>query len=469
MIKKLSPLTLLLSAMTLSAHAADRALLIGIGQYADSRANLPGIDLDIANMEQVARQLGFAPEAVKIVRDKDATQAGIENAITEQLINGVSENDRVLFYFSGHGTRVPDSSGDESDGMDEVLVAHDATQVTVDNKSTLKGVVIDDTFEQLIKKIPSKNVLVFVDSCHSGTATRSVTLNRSALGNQAKLFSKFYSYPGADRGIRVVKREAQMAEAINQPNYVSLSAAQDTEYAKASDMGSLFTLGLHRAINDAVGSNKTITPSELLKQASEYIATKIDASQVHHPNLGGDESLFTKPLFANVGTTPAPAALPRHGVTWERVAGLSTRGSRIEIKTEQSTLKNGDELKFSVDIPMDGYLNIISIDSNDQATVLFPNQYNAENQVKKGVFAFPDNAVNFSLQAQAPFGDTLIAVFVSDKPLNIYTMNPDSRDITGHFAQALAPLSAVSERAIRVVAKEPKGFYAGQLTLIVNE
>jgi hypothetical protein len=105
MIKKLSALTLLLNAIALGAHAGDRALLIVIGQYGDSRANLPGIDLDLANMEQVARQLGFAPDAVKILRDKEATQAGIENAINEQLINGVSENDRVLFYFSGHGAR----------------------------------------------------------------------------------------------------------------------------------------------------------------------------------------------------------------------------------------------------------------------------------------------------------------------------------------------------------------------------
>ena len=41
------------------AGAADRALIVGVGKFADSRMDLPGIDLDVRLMQEVAERLGF--------------------------------------------------------------------------------------------------------------------------------------------------------------------------------------------------------------------------------------------------------------------------------------------------------------------------------------------------------------------------------------------------------------------------
>ena len=64
----------------------------------------------------------------------------------------------LVIYYTGHGTQVKDTNGDEEDGFDEALVFVD-------------GNVIDDTLvETLIKQKNSTNKCVLIsDCCHSGT------------------------------------------------------------------------------------------------------------------------------------------------------------------------------------------------------------------------------------------------------------------------------------------------------------
>ena len=79
---------------------------------------------------------------------------------------GVEAGDRVILYYSGHGSFTPDLDGDEPDGVDEVLVTHDVRRVTLNGKRALTGVVTDDRLASLVAAIPSDNVLIIVDACH---------------------------------------------------------------------------------------------------------------------------------------------------------------------------------------------------------------------------------------------------------------------------------------------------------------
>ncbi|WP_299725384.1 caspase family protein [uncultured Endozoicomonas sp.] len=64
---------------------------------------------------------------------------------------------RVIISFSGHGTHTTDRNSDESDNIDELLVAG-------------KEVIADDELHDAFKKFhKSTRLLVFVDTCHSGT------------------------------------------------------------------------------------------------------------------------------------------------------------------------------------------------------------------------------------------------------------------------------------------------------------
>ena len=64
---------------------------------------------------------------------------------------------RIMISFSGHGTRRTDTSGDELDHMDELMVCG-------------RDIISDDELHHAFKRFhKSTRLLVFVDTCHSGT------------------------------------------------------------------------------------------------------------------------------------------------------------------------------------------------------------------------------------------------------------------------------------------------------------
>lgn len=84
----------------LTVQAADRALLVGVGQYRDASANLDGIDLDLDMMRDLVTLMGFTD--LTVLQDAQATYANVRAALA-QLIEQTRDGDRALFYFSGHG------------------------------------------------------------------------------------------------------------------------------------------------------------------------------------------------------------------------------------------------------------------------------------------------------------------------------------------------------------------------------
>src|SRR5580704_8686350 len=248
-----------------TAHAASRALLIGV---ADVPGNpLPGIDLDIDNMKKVADLMGFKPGEVKVIFNQQATYANVKQALSTWARDGVGPDDRVLIYFSGHGTRVPDPSPDNANGADDALVMHDVERARVAGKATLKNVLIGHEFGAALAAIPSHDILVLVDACHSGSATRDLPLGNGRLGVSSGV-QKFFSYPGMPEG-------GQSTRALKMPsgneNYAALSAARDDEFAVGTEQGGLFTLGVVDAIESASRAGQHPTVIDLRNDATTYI------------------------------------------------------------------------------------------------------------------------------------------------------------------------------------------------------
>ena len=72
----------------------------------------------------------------------------------------------LLLHYAGHGSNVPDSSGDEADHRDEILCPTD-----LDWKDPL----LDDWMGELFDTLPADTALTFVsDSCHSGSVNREL-------------------------------------------------------------------------------------------------------------------------------------------------------------------------------------------------------------------------------------------------------------------------------------------------------
>jgi len=230
-----------------SIALADRALLIGVGKYANSAYDLNGIDLDIQTARILMLQMGIPQNNIKVLQNSEATLDKTLTTIENWLVKGTQKNERVILYFSGHGTQIDDINDDEIDGADEVLAMHDFSRVvTATGKARVKGVLVDDQLNALLNKIPSQQIFVLVDACNSGTVTKSIQV-RSATMFPAKTAStgqvKYLTYPGMPQTRSTAGQAVSILEQTTN-NVVALSATRDHEKATATEHGSIFTQAL---------------------------------------------------------------------------------------------------------------------------------------------------------------------------------------------------------------------------------
>ncbi|MEA3411676.1 MAG: caspase family protein [Pseudomonadota bacterium] len=433
--------------------AADRALLVGVGDFLDPRiSDLPGIELDLEIMTEVAGTLDFAPDHTRVLFDGDANTANVEREIRSWLIDGTGPGDRVLLYISTHGTRVPDISRDESDAADEVLLMRDSRVVRRgDQAPGIEPVLLDDRIDTLIGEMRGREVLVLVDACHSGTVTKGLhlgteTLRTRNLGTQA-VVEKFFYYPGMpvagkDPGLVI----GEGADRQSESNYVAISAAQDDEKSLASPQGSYFTLGLLEGVKQASEQGKPLTPKAWSEFAGEYIRSQLEEtghnSRVFHPNLTGGAALAGRPL-------PIVKSTRGVGRAWERLERIvEASPGRVPVSASQRNFRVGDPLILQVTVPDGGgYLNVVSIDSADRSTVLFPNQFHADNRVVEGRVTIPTEQMKFALPATEPFGPTLVAAFVTRQPVNLFETGFKS---AGDVFAEMSPLATHTlDKAVR--------------------
>lgn len=398
-------------------HAENRALLVGVGKYQAPGNNLPGIDLDINLMKQMAGHLGFKSSQIKVLRDSEATLAGIEQAIRSWLVSGVGADDRVLFYFSGHGSFIPDQNNDESDKADEVLLP---TDMRIAGR-TLENTLVDDNFGKLLRAIPSKNVFVFIDACHSGTSTKS-------LDSDWEEKPKFFKYPGMPN---VEKGSFAVRESSGSDNFAALSACQDNETAIATSKGSLFTRGILNAIEKAAESGRSATLKELKSHATVFIRNNVkNPKNAHRPEASGNPAMMTKNIFIP-GSNSAPPREP-NGV-WAKIEKIADHADySVPLQPNKNRFKVGDPLVITCKIERNGYLIIVNVSPGDQrATVLYPNKYHPDNGVSAGsTVTIPGPGDQFSLEATPPYGESMIVAFLTAKKINIYkSVNGGSGDL----------------------------------------
>ena len=443
--------------------AEQRALLVGVGKYSAPKHNLPGIDLDIDRMRDTLNVMGFEDSQIHSLLDEQSTAANVISEISGWLTEGVQPSDRVVFYFSGHGSNVPDFDGDEADGVDEVLVTHDVRRVMVNGRASLDGVVQDDVLNDLLSKIPSRNILTIVDSCHSGTSTRSFSLDDKSLTSDP-VYAKTFTYEGMPeannstrtRGVAIVA-----ADSANDYNFVSISAADDDEKAIGTSAGGMFTIGFSTAIMDAAKAGETITLLELKDRASSYIESKLRGNQVHHPQVTGNlelagGSLQIVPLAGGNG--------PNRKKLIEMVE--ETKADFV-LRASKSTYVIDDPVELTLQVPPGGgYLNVVTVDAGDTATVLFPNQFHLDNAVSAGEIRIPTESMAFELPAAEPLGPTLVAAFITQDPINFHEQALEGRDADGNITVAFTTLSASATRAIRIAPKREK-MYAAKVELNV--
>lgn len=137
------------------------ALIIGNGNYSLGWDPLPGALKDANEVTIALKNNGF-----NVTTKKDVTRDGFEQAFGEfALINGKNKNNRLLFYFAGHGHTI-EMANEEQLGYLVMIDAPDPDNdpVGFDRKSIDMEYLVTQA-----KKIKAEHVLFMFDCCFSGT------------------------------------------------------------------------------------------------------------------------------------------------------------------------------------------------------------------------------------------------------------------------------------------------------------
>jgi hypothetical protein len=149
------------------------ALLFAINDYPGSQNDLNGC---INDQNNVSSKL---PDFEK--RKFKNSQVTVANFKAEILkaADETTAGDKVVIHYSGHGTYLPDYNGDEIDGKDEALYLYN-------------GALVDDQIGELLGNFkPAVEVIIFLDSCFSESATRALNMAPNRHKGKFKIYKGF--------------------------------------------------------------------------------------------------------------------------------------------------------------------------------------------------------------------------------------------------------------------------------------
>ena len=160
----LPPLTRVESASQKKAlYGKSFAVVIGINQY----EKWPGLEFAVADataIKNTLQQTGF--DHITLITNREATQRRILTELFHNLPRKVGRNDRVLFYFAGHGQTQDLPEG----GKKGFIIPADAELDGYASSS-----ISMEQIRSLSSRIAAKHIIFIMDSCYSGLG-----LNRSA-------------------------------------------------------------------------------------------------------------------------------------------------------------------------------------------------------------------------------------------------------------------------------------------------
>lgn len=289
----LALLGLLLGASGASAET-KRALLIGINKY-QQLPWLSGSRNDVMVIKDIlVRRYGFHPQNIRTLFDEQATRDAILQAL-ENLVAAAGPDDTVFVHYSGHGSQVKDLNNDESDNLDETICPTDARTANVPD-------ITDDELGRILGRLKVASAVVILDSCHSGTALRSVPsdirLRAVPPDTRVELYDDDHI---VTRGV---------VPAPGTEPYVLFSAAAAHQQELDGPFGpdgqplGLLTAALSRAFEAHAGK---VTPRELLKSVErnvEKIKPMFAGHAVPEAQLEGQLRLIDAPLFSPTADSP---------------------------------------------------------------------------------------------------------------------------------------------------------------------
>lgn len=262
-----------------------KALCAGINNYPGFQNDLQGCVNDANDWAAILDHAGF--DVVKILDDQ-ATRQNILGGLENLIVNAAAGDD-IVFTYSGHGTQVADSSGDEIDGYDEALYVYD-------------GSIIDDELRQVLQKTPADvHVVVIADSCFSGTVTRALDSETAK-----PRFVKTEDIPATAVLKKHLLSDEQMVEVL-------LTGCSDSEYSYDAEINGRWN-GAMTAYATSV-----MRAGQSWKDFYQQLRLRLPSDEYPQtPQLEGSEANKNRLVFAaNDEPLPHPDPVEGPGSIWD--------------------------------------------------------------------------------------------------------------------------------------------------------
>lgn len=235
-----------------SSHDGKKfGLHIGLNQvdpneYGGWDGKLTACEFDAKDMESIAKSQGFS---TKILLTKQATSQIVIDEL-ENLSDTLAEGDRLILSYSGHGGQIPDIIGEEGDSQDETWVLYD------------RELVDDELYNSFSKFKPGVGIIVFSDSCHSGTVTRELlyrdlvpTINRDISKEDVRIKAipeniQSNVYQKNKEMYNKIQKNSIGARSSISATVLLISGCQDNQESLDGDRNGLFTAKLRQVWNN---------------------------------------------------------------------------------------------------------------------------------------------------------------------------------------------------------------------------
>lgn len=228
--KKLSTTIMLLILIVISIQAQKTyVLLTGVSNYGVDSINLYNTTKDVKQLKKVFDNQGFTTAMIT------SQYANHQNIVTKlnAIVRLARSNDRIIFYFSGHGTPGGFVPSDRSFFNYQELI-------------------------DILKNAKVKDIYCFIDACMSGSV-KSIAANNFGIGKSS-------------------------------PNICFMTASDATEYSREDSFigHGYFTKALLKALRGM--SDKNTDRKITLMECFRYVYTDVtrrtkDTKQVQHPQL----------------------------------------------------------------------------------------------------------------------------------------------------------------------------------------
>ena len=324
------------------------ALVIGIAgypkfgerdplRYADSDARL---FYDFISTDKGGR---FSPDNVKILLNENATRTHILEAI-RWIGQRAESEDLVYIFFSGHGV------------VDDKGLAYFMPYDADFQKPGIEGLRTNHFIEELQLEINSKQLVLFVDACHSGAAYSLDGIAKDRVNNITYNFNQVW------REAYAKQKDVRMA--------ILSASSNQRSYEDRNLKHGIFTWYLIQGMNGAADSagigdrNGVVTAGELYR----YVLDKVEYHAKHMLN-GLEQSPTKSPEFAP--SFPLALVGNLREASDEKSQDLRSLGQKLVKKSEQALnhFSRGVDFieKGSEDEAQIEFLKTLEIDSTFEA------------------------------------------------------------------------------------------------------